>query len=159
MNGDSLDDLDRAILYHLQRNGRKSFADIADAVGVSANTVRNRIDEMEDAEIISGYSVDINYDAAGVQHHYVFVCTVRVSEREQLAADARRLPGVIEVITLMTGTDNVLIVTAGAEKDDVTDLAYAIDELGLAIEREHLIRDHFKQPFSEFQPPEYMTDD
>lgn len=159
MNEDSLDEIDRAILYHLQRNGRKSFADIADAVGVSANTVRNRIDEMEDAEIISGYSVDINYDAAGVQHHYVFVCTVRVSERERLAADARQLPGVIEVLTLMTGTNNVFIITAGAEKDEITDLAYAIDELGLTIEREHLVRDHFKQPFSDFRPPEYMGEE
>lgn len=156
MPGDTLDEIDQAILHHLQRDARKSFASIADAVNVSANTVRNRIDEMEESGIISGYGVNIDYDAANVQHHYLFICTARVSERERLTADVRQLPGVIEAITLMTGTNNVLIITAGAEKDEITELAYAIDELGLTIDREHLIRDHFKQPFSNFQPPEYM---
>lgn len=112
---------------------------------------------MEEAGIITGYTVNIDYDAAGIQHHYVFVCTARVSEREGLAAEARKLPGVIEVITLMTGTDNVLLIAVTSKKDEITDLAYAVDELGLRIEREYLIREHIKQPYSELRPPEYPS--
>lgn len=57
----------------------------------------------------------------------------------------------------MTGTHNVYVVGAGAEKDAMTDLAYAVDDLGLTVEREHLIRDHVRQPFSGFRPPEHVT--
>ena len=39
----SLDDLDFAILAHLQEDGRRSFTDMADALGVSIGTVRNRV--------------------------------------------------------------------------------------------------------------------
>ena len=37
-----LDDLDFQILLHLQKDGRKSFTDIADDLKVSVGTVRNR---------------------------------------------------------------------------------------------------------------------
>lgn len=152
-----VDEIDRAILYHLQEDGRRSITDIATDLDVSDNTVRNRIQRMEEAGIITGYTVKVDYDAAGIQHHYVFVCTARVSEREELAAEVRKLPGVIEVLTLMTGTDNVFVIAVTSRKDEITDLAYAIDELGLRIEREHLIREHTRQPYSELRPPEYLS--
>jgi Lrp/AsnC family transcriptional regulator for asnA, asnC and gidA len=44
----SLDDLDFAILTELQDDGRKSYTDIARALGVSIGTVRNRITRMVD---------------------------------------------------------------------------------------------------------------
>lgn len=150
MASSPLDAVDHAILHELQRNARKPITDIADAVDVSDNTVRNRIEAMEEADVIDGYRVDVNYDEAGVQHHYLFVCSTRVSKREQLAEEARRQLGVTEVITLMTGTHNVYVLAAGSEKDDMTKLAYDIDELGLEIEREHLIRAHVRQPYDGF---------
>jgi len=44
--GSQLDDLDFAILTQLQDDGRKSYTDIAKALGVSVGTVRNRITRM-----------------------------------------------------------------------------------------------------------------
>jgi Lrp/AsnC family transcriptional regulator for asnA, asnC and gidA len=41
-----LDKLDFSILSHLQEDGRKSFTDIADALGVSVGTVRNRFSKL-----------------------------------------------------------------------------------------------------------------
>lgn len=157
MDDDSIDEVDRAILYYLQRDARRSFSDIADELDVSSNTVRNRISDMEDSGVISGYHAAVNYDTAGVQHHYIFFCTVPVRQREELADEARQLPGVTEVITLMTGQHNVIIIGAGDEKDAMTELAYTVDERGLTIEHEHLIRDFVRQPYTGFEPPEYMT--
>lgn len=157
MSDSSLDDIDRAILYYLQDDGRRAFTDIAADLSVSDNTVRNRIAEMRESGVISGYHVDVDYDVADVQHYYMFVCTVRVSKREELAAEARELPGIIEVTTLMAGTHNVFIVGVGERKDDITDLATTIDELGLTIERENLIRDRVRQPYSGFSPPDHLT--
>lgn len=151
MESSSLDAIDYAILYHLQQDGRKQITDIADAVDVSDNTVRNRIQNLEDEQAIQGYQVNINYDEADIQHHYLFVCSARVSKREELAQEARQHSGVIEVITLMTGKSNVYVIGVGNEKDDMTDLAYDIDGMGLEIEREHLIRAHIRQPFDGFR--------
>lgn len=150
MDDSTLDAVDRAILYHLQQNARKPITDIADAVNVADNTVRNRIQTMEDEGVITGYGVEIDYDRAAVQHYYLFVCSARVSEREELADRAHRLPTVVEVITLMTGTRNVYVLGAGSQKDDITQLAYDLDESGLEIADEYLIRDHVRQPFEEF---------
>lgn len=157
MDESSLDVIDQAILFHLQQDGRRSITDVADALDVSDNTVRNRIEAMEESGVVSGYRVTVNYDAADVQHYYLFVCSVRVRERERLASEVQDLPGVVEVITLMTGNHNVYVIGAGAHKDDMTDLAYAIDDLGLAVEREHLIRAHDKQPYSGFRPPNHVV--
>lgn len=46
VNPHGLDELDFAILAHLQVDGRKSFTDIAKALNVAGNTVRNRVTRM-----------------------------------------------------------------------------------------------------------------
>lgn len=151
MEGSSLDAIDRAILYHLQENARKSITDIADAVNMADNTVRNRIQSMEEEGIISGYTVEIDYDQADVQHYYLFICSARVSEREQLADEARQLPDIVEVLTLMTGSHNVHLLGVGSTKDDITQLAYDLDDLGLEVNDEYLIRDHLHESYERFQ--------
>lgn len=52
-----LDETDRHILHVLQNNARATITDIANEVGVSGNTVRNRIEQLEEQGIIKGYSV------------------------------------------------------------------------------------------------------
>lgn len=151
MDTSRLDAVDYAILHHLQENARKSITDMADALGVSDNTVRNRIQDLEEDGVIQGYQVNIDYDEADVQHHYFFVCSARVKRREDLATKARKHDGVTEVITLMTGKSNVIVIGVGEGKDDMTALAYDLDDLGLDIEMEHLIRDHVRQPFDGFE--------
>lgn len=151
MGTSPFDAVDRAILYQLQENGRKSITDVASAVGVSDNTVRNRIQALEERDVIQGFQVNVNYDKVAVQHYYVFLCTARVSERETLAEKVREFDGVLEVITLMTGQQNVIVLAAGSEKDDMTDLASKLDESGIRIEREHLVREHFRKAFDGFR--------
>lgn len=75
-----LDAIDRGILYHLQEDAHQSLTDIADALDVAVNTVRNRIEKLENEGVIKGYTVDVDYSRADVQHHYLFFCTVRVNE-------------------------------------------------------------------------------
>lgn len=151
MDGTPTDAIDRAILYELQVNGRRQITDIADEVDVADNTVRNRIQAMEDEGVIDGYLVDVNYDQAGLQHYYVFLCTARVSEREKLAKQVIEEPSVVEVTTLMTGQNNVLVFAAAEEKDEITDLAYNLDEMGLQINAEYLVRRQIRKPYERFQ--------
>lgn len=151
MESSNLDTVDYAILYHLQNDARETITAIADQLNVSDNTVRNRIANLEEQGVIDGYQVNVDYDSANVQHHYVFVCSARVRRREEFARKARTQDGVVEVITLMTGNNNVYVIGVADSKDEITELAYALDEMGLEIEGEYLIRDHIRQPYSGFE--------
>ena len=152
MRDSSLDAVDRAILYHLQENARRSITDVADRVNVSGNTVRNRIDRLEERETIRGYAVDLDYNRTDIQHHSQFVCTARITDREPFAERALEVPGVIEVRTLMTGVRNVLVRAAGLDNDDITRIALALDEMGLQIEQESLVRSQGNRPLDAFRP-------
>jgi len=55
-----LDPIDLAILVQLQRNGRISNVDLAQAVGLSASPCLQRVKRLETAGYIAGYGVRIN---------------------------------------------------------------------------------------------------
>jgi len=151
MGTSPVDALDRSVVYHLQEDGRRPITEIADALDVADNTVRNRIRALEDEGIIEGYSVDIDYDGMGVPHHYLFVCSAPVSRREQLAGEARGRDGVVDVTVLVTGRCTVLVSAVGSGTDRIAELARGLDELGLTVEREHLVRDRTRLPFDGFR--------
>ncbi len=52
-----MDDLDRQILDVLRRDARTPYTEIAERVGTSEGTVRNRVDRMVDEEIIERFTV------------------------------------------------------------------------------------------------------
>lgn len=58
----SLDDIDFKILEILERDARASFREIAMDLGIGVSTVSRRIAAMEEAGIISGYSVKLSYE-------------------------------------------------------------------------------------------------
>lgn len=145
-----LDDVDRRILDVLQKNARYNITDIATEVGVSGNTIRNRIEQLEEQGVIKGYSVDIDYHAAGLDLHFAFSCTAAVSQREEIARDALEIPGVIEVREFMTGQENIYIEGLGTDTEDITRVAYEVDGLGARINVEKLIRNNFSKSFSNF---------
>lgn len=146
-----LDEVDRAILQLLQRNARHQTAiEIGEAVGVSDGTVRNRIESLEQREIIEGYVPVIDYENAGYQLEVQFHCSARIVNREAYAEEALQIEGVVEVLELMTGTSNVEITAVAPRKDDLTRIAREIDELGLEVEEEKLVRRKYIRPFNHF---------
>lgn len=146
-----LDDTDRAILQLLQRDARNATAvDIGEQIGVSDGTVRNRIRKLEDRGVIEGYTPIINYERAGYQLEVTVVCTAPIVDRGQLASEALHVDGVVEVTELMTGRENVLVTVVVPEHDDLTRVAKDLDDRGLAIEREELVRHNYVRPFNHF---------
>lgn len=156
MASSPLDAVDRAILYHLQQDAHQPLTDIATALDVADNTVRNRIEKLEDRGVIQRYTIDVDYSEADIQHHYLFVCTVRVQERESLVEEAQAVPGVVRVVSVMTGAQNVHVEVAAPSKEEITSIAYQLDEIGLLIEREHLIWSEHKQPYAGFRLEENL---
>ncbi|SHG74662.1 Lrp/AsnC family transcriptional regulator [Halobaculum gomorrense] len=52
-----MDDLDRRILNLLRRDARTPYTEIAEEVGTSEGTVRNRVDRMTDEGVIERFTV------------------------------------------------------------------------------------------------------
>jgi Lrp/AsnC family leucine-responsive transcriptional regulator len=60
-----VDPTDHEVLALLQEDARRSLADIGERVALSPTAVKRRIDRLERAGIIQGYSARIDYDKLG----------------------------------------------------------------------------------------------
>lgn len=146
-----LDYVDRCILYSLQEDARRmSASTIAERLDVSARTVRNRIDQLEESGLIDGYRVDVNYEIAGYQLHTMVVCTAPIEKREEIAKAAADVPGVITVREIMTGDQNLLVEVVGTDGDDLSRITSDLNGLGLQINDEDIIRNEYDSQFHEF---------
>jgi DNA-binding Lrp family transcriptional regulator len=137
---EELDEVDRQLLSHLQDDARHTAIELAETVGVSDNTIHNRMASLEDAGIITGYRTSIDYEQAGFGLYFHFTCTARISQRREVAEQAMALPPVLEVTELMTGQNNLHIKMIGVDDEDITRLAERLDDLPLEINDENLIR-------------------
>lgn len=145
-----LDDVDRGILHMLQKDARNNTTrEIGEAVGVSAGTVRNRIEKLEEANVIRGYLPDINYGKAGYQLVILFTCTA-TDPSESLAEDVLDLHGVVTVRKLLAGEENYHVEVVGTDTDDVSQIANSIRECGLEIVRSEVLDEEYVQPFDHF---------
>ena len=151
MGSPRLDEIDRSILYALQEDARQNTnAAISERVSVSASTVGKRISRLEDEGIIEGYQPNINYEEAGFPIQVLFICTAKITERESLIQKVLEFDGVSNVRELMTGERNVHIQVIGSSNDDITRIARELDEIGLTINDEILMRDEYNQPSVHF---------
>ncbi|WP_207586735.1 Lrp/AsnC family transcriptional regulator [Halomontanus rarus] len=146
MTNYQLDDVDRQLLNLLQEDARYKAIELAEEVGVSDNTVHNRMERLEDEGVITGYTATTDYDRTGLRLHFHFTCTARISQRATVAEEAMALPQVVEVTELMTGHENLHLKAVGAEDEDITAIAERLDELSLEINDENLIRSEHTKP-------------
>lgn len=145
-----LDEVDRGIIHVLQNDARNNTArDVGDAVGVSAGTVRNRIEKLEAAGVIRGYVPDIDYEKAGYQLKVLFTCTAE-DPSVTLTEDLLDQHGVVTVRKLLAGKENYHIQAIGTDTNDVSGIGNSIRDCGLEIVRSDVIDAEFAQPFNHF---------
>jgi len=58
-----LEDTDRSIVSALSEDGRLSYTDLAERVGLSVSAVHQRVRRLEQRGVIRGYRVDLDADA------------------------------------------------------------------------------------------------
>lgn len=148
MKDGELDSVDERILLELQREGRATITQVAEPLPVSANTVRNRISAMEEAGVIERYTIRVDYTKAGLPFHYQFTCTAPIAERSRLVEAAFDIEGVLNVRELMTGRRNVIVEAVGERQDDVTRIAETLDDLGLEVLNQNMIKRAETRPLS-----------
>lgn len=147
----ALDEVDKIILFELQKDARKtSSTDIAEQIGISSSTVRNRIGRLEDEGIIRGYHIDIDYERAGYPLYTKIICTAPIDEREELARRAKAVRGVTAVREIMTGERNIYVNAIGEDHDELSRVGRELTELGLTVVDEQIIRDEYVCPYHGF---------
>ncbi|WP_163506196.1 Lrp/AsnC family transcriptional regulator [Fodinicola acaciae] len=61
-----MEDIDRTIVAALAQDGRCSYTDLAERVGLSVSAVHQRVRRLEQRGVISGYSANVNLESVGL---------------------------------------------------------------------------------------------
>jgi len=150
MTGHHMDEIDEQIVYALMDDARHTSAPmIAEGLSVSAETVRNRIDKLEDSGVIRGYTALVDFERAD-RLTSVFMCTAPADKREQLAEMTRNIQGVINVRILMAGRRDLQIVAVGETTEDLREIARILAELDIQIEDEELLQTELHSAYTQF---------
>ncbi len=113
-----MDELDRRILHSLRRDARKPYTEIADEVGTSEGTVRNRVESMVEEGIIERFTVTTrtgNVKAMLEIGVAVDVDTASVSERMAEWEE-------VDFVWMVSGDEDIVLVVDAADTKSVNDL-------------------------------------
>lgn len=148
-----LDRIDRRTIYALMQDARNTSAPaIAETVNVSAGTIRNRIDNLENHGVVRGYTAQIDFERAEGLSTSLFVCSAPVSKLEVLALEARTIPGVIHVRELLSGDRNLHVTAVSEDSDDRERIMAELSDLGLEIEADQFVRNEAFEPYAPYGP-------
>lgn len=118
--GSGLDELDAAIVRHLERHGRATNYEVGEAVGLSASAASRRIQALEKSGTIRGYRAQIDDRLLGKR----MTVYIRVSLERQSAAvlgafeaAVRRCKGILSC-HLMAGHYDYMLIVRVADIDD-----------------------------------------
>jgi Lrp/AsnC family transcriptional regulator, leucine-responsive regulatory protein len=114
-----MDALDRAILSHLQDDGRLSNVELAERLSLSPSATLRRVRQLEAAGAITGYHAVIEPRAVGRNYQVTVHTTLLLRNRETIEAFEAALVPLEEVIEAqrMFGDPDYLIRVAVADAD------------------------------------------
>lgn len=124
-----LDKLDHQILDILIDDTRTAFTDIAKRLDISAGTVHVRVRKMEEAGIITGSTLNINYHKLG----YTFVAYVgiylrKTSQTKFVIERINEIPNVVEA-HVPTGKYNVFCKIRARDTEHAKKVIYELDDI------------------------------
>lgn len=94
-----LDKTDVKILSLLQKNARKSFREIAKELDTSTPTVSSKISILENADVIKGYTANIDTESIG-ETSIILILKCNLANLDNIADQLRSLENVTEIFTL-----------------------------------------------------------
>jgi DNA-binding Lrp family transcriptional regulator len=104
-----LDEIDRRIVAHLLENGRASYAQIGDRVGLSAPAVKRRVDRLRHDGVITGYAAVVDPAALGwTTEAFIEIFCTGATSPEEIYASVRPHPEVVAAYTI-TGEASALV--------------------------------------------------
>ena len=124
-----LDKTDHKILDMLIENSRVPFTDIAKILEMSAGTVHVRVRKMEDAGLITGSSLTIDYQKLGYSFiAFVGVFLEKTSQTQFVLERIIEIP-YVTVVNVTTGKFNLFCKIRAKDTNQAKDIIYQIDDI------------------------------
>ncbi len=123
-----LDDINIELLDLLQQDGRMSYRELGERVGLSAPAVTERVRRLEEMGVIKGYRAVVDYEALG----FPLLCVIRLnSPRGASGVDdvVANIPEVIES-NRVTGSESHVIRARARSTSHLEDLLHELWSYG-----------------------------
>ena len=116
----TLDAIDKKLLRELLTNSKRSYRELARAIGVSAATVINHVQRLESGGVIKDYSVSLDHERLG--YELTVVTEIIVSKGKLLETDEEiaKIPNVCAVYDI-TGETDAMVVAKFKSRSNLSD--------------------------------------
>ncbi|HYD81563.1 MAG TPA: Lrp/AsnC family transcriptional regulator [Paucimonas sp.] len=99
-----MDRIDREIVELLRKDARLSYRELGDSVGLSANTVAERVRRLVADRVLESFEARVNPEALGLTvQALIDVKMLPGTSAEHFEATIQTIPGIVEA-TLLTGS-------------------------------------------------------
>ncbi|KAA1245458.1 Lrp/AsnC family transcriptional regulator [Aquimarina sp. RZ0] len=124
-----LDEVDHQILDMLIENTRTPFTDIAKKLLISAGTVHVRVKKMEEAGIIEGSSLTLDYKKLGYSFiAYVGIYLQNTSQTKFVLQRINEIP-YVTVAHITTGKFNIFCKVRAKDTNHAKDIIFMLDDI------------------------------
>ena len=124
-----LDEIDHQILDLLIDNTRTAFTDIAKRLLISAGTVHVRVKKMEDAGIIKGSSLTLDYKKLDYTFiAYIGIFLEKTHQTKFVLQHIEKIP-FVTVAHITTGKFNIFCKVRAKSTDHAKDIIFMIDDI------------------------------
>ncbi|UPW01106.1 Lrp/AsnC family transcriptional regulator [Halorussus gelatinilyticus] len=120
-----MDELDREILSILRRDARKPYTEIAEEVGTSEGTVRNRVERMTDEGVIERFTVATRTGNVKAMIELDVAVDVNTSDLGERVADWEQ----VDFVWQVSGEEDIVLVVDAADTQSVNQLITKAREL------------------------------
>ena len=135
----SLDEIDHQILDILIDNTRVPFTEISKRLLISAGTVHVRVKKMEDAGIIKGSSLNLDYVKLGYSFiAYVGIFLEKTQKTEFVLEELNKIP-FVTVAHITTGKFNIFCKVRARNTKNAKDIIFRIDDIEGVLRTETMI--------------------
>ena len=124
-----LDEIDHQILDMLIENTRVPFTDIAKNLSISAGTIHVRVKKMENAGIIKGSSLTLDYKKLGYSFiAYVGIFLQNTSQTKFVLERINEIP-FVTVAHITTGKFNIFCKIRAKNTEHAKDIIFMLDDI------------------------------
>ena len=120
-----MDDLDRRILNTLRRDARTPYTEIADRVGTSEGTVRNRVERLTAEGIIERFTVATRTGNVKAMIEISVAVDVNTTEVSKRLAEW----GQVDFVWQVSGEEDIVLVVDATDTGAINDLITRAREL------------------------------
>lgn len=114
-----MDELDLAILAMLQTNGRRPFTDIAQEIGVSEGTVRNRVSRLLEEKVLHIVGL-VDPNSLGFNAPAIIGVSINEGDIEKIASEIAQFPEVSYLI-MVSGEFDLFVEVLCRDREHLAD--------------------------------------